>query len=133
MKPSCKLRKKNRQAGVALLIAIFAMLLIAAIAMALVVSSGTETSLAANYRATTKNSPQLNNKNTWLGATSNFTRLYLRSSLVPAAMLVPSVVGAAPAPPSIHSQSFEITALALTPNGSHKLLQYIVTAAQYNI
>ncbi|HWT88794.1 MAG TPA: hypothetical protein VN454_08335 [Candidatus Angelobacter sp.] len=234
MKPSHKLRKKNRQAGVALLIAIFSMLLIAAIAMALVVSAGTETSLAANYRATTggyyaavagieeargrllpsnpntistlaplngaylptnqvvyivnpgigettgnvmakypdnqyahefsiaptktfinsvwvasnnngplykwvrinaatKASLQINVDNTGLGAANNSTPLYFDTSLVPAAMVVPPVVGAVPAPTSTQKQAYEVTALAVTPNGSQKILQYVVTAAQYNI
>ena len=53
MKRAINRRKKNSQSGIALLIAIFTMLLIAAIAMALVIASGTETSLASNYRATT--------------------------------------------------------------------------------
>ncbi|MCL4524739.1 MAG: pilus assembly PilX N-terminal domain-containing protein [Acidobacteria bacterium] len=42
------------QAGVALLVAIFALLLISGVAVALVVMSGTETSVAANYRSTTQ-------------------------------------------------------------------------------
>src|SRR5262249_4646377 len=53
MKSLRKQNKKNSESGVALLIAIFTLLLIAAIAGALIVSSGTETSLATNYRSTT--------------------------------------------------------------------------------
>src|SRR5215467_1862321 len=41
----------GRQDGVALLIAIFVLLLISVVAIALLVSSGTETALGANYRA----------------------------------------------------------------------------------
>jgi hypothetical protein len=43
-------RKRRRQGGIALLIAIFVLLLISVVAIALLVSSGTETALGANYR-----------------------------------------------------------------------------------
>ncbi|HEV2306061.1 MAG TPA: hypothetical protein VGR93_11115 [Candidatus Acidoferrales bacterium] len=42
---------RGQQAGVALLIAIFTLLIVSAVAAALVMSSGTESSLAANYRS----------------------------------------------------------------------------------
>ncbi len=45
--------KRRREAGAAMLIAIFALLLISVIAIALIVSSGTETALAKNYRTST--------------------------------------------------------------------------------
>ncbi len=48
-----KSTKRHREAGVAMLIAIFALLLISVIAIALIVSSGTETALAKNYRTST--------------------------------------------------------------------------------
>jgi hypothetical protein len=237
MKSSRNHRKKNRQSGVALLIAIFTMLLIAAIAMALVVSSGTETSLASNYRATTssyyaavagieeargrllpgnpntitaslpltgspaylptnqvvyivnpgigettgnvmttypdneyatefpsvtptktyvnsvwvasgnngplykwvrinaatKSSLQVNVDNTGLAASNASTPLYLDAGLVPAAMVVPPVVGTTPAPTSTQKQAYEITALAISPSGSRKILQYVVAPANYNL
>ena len=44
---------RRQQAGVALLIAIFTLLIVSAVAVALVMSSGTESSLAANYRSST--------------------------------------------------------------------------------
>jgi hypothetical protein len=44
----------HAQKGVALLISIFALLLISGVAVALVVMSGTETSVAANYRSSTQ-------------------------------------------------------------------------------
>jgi hypothetical protein len=47
------IRKRQRQAGIALLIAIFVLLLIAVVAIALIVSSGTESALAGNYRSST--------------------------------------------------------------------------------
>jgi hypothetical protein len=43
-------RRSRRQGGIALLIAIFVLLLISVVAIALLVSSGTETALGANYR-----------------------------------------------------------------------------------
>jgi hypothetical protein len=46
-------RKRQAEAGIALLISIFVLLLISVIAIALVVSSGTESALAGNYRAST--------------------------------------------------------------------------------
>src|ERR1700688_4082114 len=42
--------ESRRERGVALLIAIFALLLISVVAMALIVSSGTDSALASNYR-----------------------------------------------------------------------------------
>ncbi len=45
--------KSNAERGVALLIAIFALLLISVVGIALIVSSGTDTALARNYRAST--------------------------------------------------------------------------------
>jgi hypothetical protein len=47
------IRKRQREEGIALLIAIFILLLIGVVAIALVVSSGTESALAGNYRAST--------------------------------------------------------------------------------
>src|SRR5467141_2266538 len=45
------LRRRRSQAGVALLIAIFVLMLISVTAIALIISSGTETALAGNYRS----------------------------------------------------------------------------------
>jgi Tfp pilus assembly protein PilX len=50
MKKRCPSRRRS-QRGIALLIAIFVLLLISVVAIALLVSSGTETALGANYRA----------------------------------------------------------------------------------
>jgi hypothetical protein len=47
------IRKRQREKGIALLIAIFILLLIGVVAIALIVSSGTETALAGNYRLST--------------------------------------------------------------------------------
>src|SRR5580704_1810970 len=49
MKRDRKTRRRS-QDGIALLIAIFVLLLISVVAIALLVSSGTETALGANYR-----------------------------------------------------------------------------------
>jgi len=46
-------RRRSSEAGVAMLIAIFVLLLIAVVGIALIVSSGTETALAGNYRSST--------------------------------------------------------------------------------
>jgi len=47
------IRKRRRDTGIALLIAIVILLLIGVVAIALIVSSGTETALAGNYRSST--------------------------------------------------------------------------------
>ena len=47
------IRKRQRETGIALLIAIFILLLIGVVAIALIVSSGTESALAGNYRSST--------------------------------------------------------------------------------
>src|SRR5436853_7131341 len=46
-------RKRRTDEGIALLISIFVLLLISVVAIALVVSSGTESALAGNYRSST--------------------------------------------------------------------------------
>jgi len=48
-----KIRKQRRETGIALLISIFILLLISVVAIALIVSSGTESALAGNYRSAT--------------------------------------------------------------------------------
>jgi len=47
-------KKRSSERGIALLIAIFALLLISGVGLALVMMSGTETAIAANYRTTTQ-------------------------------------------------------------------------------
>jgi hypothetical protein len=54
MKRQKNAKKATSEAGAALLIAIFALLLISVIAIALVVSSGTDSALASNYRTSTE-------------------------------------------------------------------------------
>src|SRR4029077_17858622 len=53
MKRAKTIRLARTEAGIALLISIFILLLISVVAIALIVSSGTETSLAGNYPSTT--------------------------------------------------------------------------------
>jgi len=48
-----RVRKPQKEKGIALLISIFILLLISVVAIALIVSSGTETALAGNYRSAT--------------------------------------------------------------------------------
>ncbi len=47
------MRNQRRESGIALLIAIFVLLLISVVAISLIVSSGTESALAGNYRSST--------------------------------------------------------------------------------
>ena len=53
MRARTTIRKRRNDAGIALLIAIFILLLIGVVAIALIVSSTTETALAGNYRSST--------------------------------------------------------------------------------
>src|ERR1700682_326184 len=53
MNATYKSRKRKPESGAAMLIAIFALLLISVVAIALLVSSGTDTTLAGNYRTST--------------------------------------------------------------------------------
>jgi hypothetical protein len=53
MKVRSPIRKQRTETGIALLIAIFVLLLISVVAIALIVSSGTESAMAGNYRTAT--------------------------------------------------------------------------------
>jgi hypothetical protein len=53
MKSFPTIQRRRAQAGIALLISIFILLLISVVAIALIVSSGTESALAGNYRSST--------------------------------------------------------------------------------
>jgi hypothetical protein len=53
MKASSTSRRWRRETGAALLIAIFALMLVSVVAIALIVSSGTDSALAGNYRTST--------------------------------------------------------------------------------
>jgi len=54
MIPSLNFHRSASERGVALLLAIFALLLVSSVAIALIVASGTETSMTANYRSSTQ-------------------------------------------------------------------------------
>jgi hypothetical protein len=53
MKMGRSIRRRRKEGGIALLISIFVLLLISVVAIALIVSSGTESALAGNYRSST--------------------------------------------------------------------------------
>jgi hypothetical protein len=53
VKARSTMRNRRRESGIALLIAIFVLLLISVVAISLIVSSGTESALAGNYRSST--------------------------------------------------------------------------------
>src|SRR5882762_10922823 len=239
MKTSNRIHKNRSESGIALLIAIFVLLLISAVAISLVVSAGTESSLAGNYRntmsasyaaaagieeargrllpgnpaplalplvgapaylpanqvvyitnpavgepagaalmaiypdtefdteynagslgaaaktyvnsiwtgplnngplykwvrinAATKQSLKANVDNTGLAAANAATPLYYDTGVIPSSIVVPPAVGNVPGPvlPSTQKQIYEITALAVLPNGSQKLLQYVVTPVNF--
>jgi|SRR5882757_6503687 len=240
MKTSNRIHKNRSESGIALLIAIFVLLLISAVAISLVVSAGTESSLAGNYRntmsasyaaaagieeargrllpgnpaplalplvgapaylpanqvvyitnpavgepagaalmaiypdtefdteynagslaaatktyvnsiwtgantgplykwvrinAATKQSLNMNVDNTGLAAANAATPLYYDAGLIPAAIIVPPAVGNVPGPvlPPTQNQVYEITALAVLPNGSQKRLQYVVAPVTFGL
>jgi len=243
MKTHHRIRNKRSESGIALLIAIFAVLLVSALAISLIVASGTETSLAGNYRssassyyaaaagieeargrllpgnpnsiatllplagvppflaanqvvyitnpavgepngaalialypdnefnaefpltplaataktyfdsvwtakgntgplykwvrinAATKNSIGVNVDGTGVGSLvlNASMPLYYDSAPTPASMIVPPGLAGVPNPPSSARQAYEITALAVLPNGSQKLLQYVVAPLIYDL
>jgi len=61
------------------------------------------------------------------------TPLYYDSGITPATLVVPPMVAGVPNPSSTANQVFEITALAVLPNGSEKLMQYLVAPQTYNM
>lgn len=61
------------------------------------------------------------------------TPLYYDSGPTPATLVVPAMVAGVPNPPSTANQVYEITALAVLPNGSEKLMQYLVAPQTYNM
>ena len=241
MKTSHRIRRTRSESGIALLIAMFVLMLISAVAISLVISSGTESSLAGNYRTTlsakfaatagieeargrlvpgnpnpialplvgvpaylpanqvvyitnpavgepvgaalmaiypdtefdtefnagalgaaaktyvnsiwtgplnngplykwvrinaaTKQSLKANVDNTGLAAANAATPLYYDTGVIPSSIVVPPAVGNVPGPvlPSTQKQIYEITALAVLPNGSQKLLQYVVTPVNFGL
>jgi hypothetical protein len=53
LKAQRKIRRKSEQSGIALLLAIFVLLLVCVVGIAMLAASGTETSLSGNYRSST--------------------------------------------------------------------------------
>jgi Tfp pilus assembly protein PilX len=61
------------------------------------------------------------------------TPLYYDSGITPATLVVPPMVSGVPSPSSTANAVLEITALAVLPNGSEKLMQYLVAPQTYNM
>lgn len=60
--------------------------------------------------------------------------LYYDSAHLPSpSLIVPSMVSGSPNPPSTAKQAFEITALAVLPNGTQKMLQYVVAPMTFGL
>jgi hypothetical protein len=85
--------------------------------------------------AATKKSLKANVDNTGLAAVNAATPLYYDTGIIPASIVVPPAVGNVPGPilPPTQKQIYEITALAVLPNGSQKLLQYVVTPVNFGL
>ncbi|MFY9585484.1 MAG: pilus assembly PilX N-terminal domain-containing protein [Candidatus Acidiferrales bacterium] len=222
-------RRKQSESGIALLIAIFALMLISAVAISLIVASGSESSLAGNYRSSTSayyaafagleegrgrlvpSNPNPINLPTpyvpvgtvqyivnpapgelgglallgtypdteynqefnaaplvtlppinsvwpvggnpgplykWVrinaateqslrinvngGGLDNTTPLYYDAALTPPSLVVPPVLApGVPNPPATARQALEVTALAVLPNGSQKMVQYVIADETY--
>lgn len=242
MKPNLIKRHKSSESGVALLIAIFVLMLISVVAISLIVASGGESSLAGNYRSSASaylagaagleeargrllgsnsdyfnntvanyipaagplllgqvryivNPAQGENAATLLaaypdteyatefgaapiagnvqtipsvskvvsGGTTYYGPLYKWVRITPAteksiqtdvngggldntaplyydgahlpqpSLIVPPMIGLVPNPPATAKQAYEITALAVLPNGSQKTVQYVVAARTFNL
>jgi Tfp pilus assembly protein PilX len=61
------------------------------------------------------------------------TPLYYDSGSTPATLVVPPMVAGVPNPSSTANQALEVTALAVLPNGSEKLMQYLVAPQTFNM
>src|SRR5437867_2412389 len=85
--------------------------------------------------AATKKSLKANVDNTGLAAPNATVPLYFDSGLIPARMIVPPAVGNVPGPvlQPTQKQIYEITALAVLPNNSQKLLQYVVAPVNFGL
>jgi hypothetical protein len=68
------------------------------------------------------------------GAPNNAAPLYYDMTHLPApSMFVPTMVAGAPVVPATARQVYEVTTLAILPNGTTKLLQYLVAAQILNL
>ena len=62
------------------------------------------------------------------------TPLYYDGAHLPQpSLIVPPLLGLAPNPPPTAKQAYEITALAILPNGAQKTVQYVVSAKTFNL
>src|SRR4029077_13762421 len=70
----------------------------------------------------------------WDGAFNNATPLYYDSApLTQPTLIVPPWLGLNPNPPATAKQAFEVTALAVLPNGTQKTVQYVVAPQTFNL
>jgi hypothetical protein len=68
------------------------------------------------------------------GSIDATTPLYYDSGVTPGTLVVPPMSGGVPTPASsTANQVFEITAFAVLPNGTEKLMQYLVAPQTYNM
>jgi len=68
------------------------------------------------------------------GGLDNLTPLYYDGAHLPQpSLIVPPLLGLAPNPPPTAKQAYEITALAILPNGAQKTVQYVVAAKTFNL
>jgi len=69
------------------------------------------------------------------GGGKDFTApLYYDGAHLPQpSLIVPPMIGLNPNPPATAKQAYEITALAVLPNGSQKTVQYVVAAKTFNL
>jgi len=67
------------------------------------------------------------------GLTNNAPLYYDGAHLPNPSLIVPPMIGLNPNPPATAKQAFEITALAVLPNGSQKTVQYVVAAQTFNL
>src|SRR5437763_172467 len=113
-------RKRRQEAGIALLIAIFILLLIGVVAIALVVSSGTESALAGNYRSST---------NVYYAAVAGLEEVRARLRSNNPNSFNNTAPGFLPPP----ATPLERTALAVLPNRSQQLMQYLVAPTSVSL
>lgn len=68
------------------------------------------------------------------GGLDNTAPLYYDGAHLPKpSLIVPPMIGLVPNPPATAKQAYEITALAVLPNGTQKTVQYVVAAQTFNL
>lgn len=86
--------------------------------------------------AATKSSLQINVDNTGVGPllpANASIPLYYDNGNIPASMIVPPAGFPATAPSATALQAYEVTALAILPTGSRKIVQYVVAPVTYGL